>query len=102
MTMSSESGSETTTDEWDKVSQVVSSKYRVGVVSSLADKGPATPTGISADTGHSVAHVSRALQELKELGVVELLVSEERQKGRLYGITSEGQSVQRKVTEVSR
>jgi len=41
----------------------------------------------------SVSHVSRALGSLREKDLVELLVPEERRKGRVYGITSAGEEV---------
>ena len=80
------------TDEWDDVSYVISSTYRVDALRRL-QTGPATPSVIATDTGHSIAHVSRALQELQEEGLVQLLVSEERRKGRVYGTTERGESV---------
>lgn len=78
--------------EWDDVSYVISSRYRVATLERLAD-GPATPSRIADDTGLSVAHVSRALQELRDHALVELLVSEDRKKGRVYGVTDRGDQV---------
>jgi len=80
------------TNEWDDVSYVISSRYRVDALDRL-QTGPATPSLIATDTDHSIAHISRALQELKEEGLVTLLVSEERRKGRVYGTTEQGQTV---------
>ena len=79
-------------DEWDAVSYVISSRYRVAALDRL-QTGPATPSLIADDTDLSIAHVSRALQELQEEGLVTLLVSEDRRKGRVYGITDDGQAV---------
>ncbi|MBX0294068.1 winged helix-turn-helix domain-containing protein [Haloarcula nitratireducens] len=79
-------------DPWDDVSYVISSRYRVETLKRLAE-GPATPSLIADETGLSIAHVSRALQELKEGDLVTLLVSEDRRKGRVYGITDSGQEV---------
>jgi len=76
--------------EWDKISYVISSRYRVVALSRLAE-GPATPSQIAADADVGIAHVSRALQELQERSLVALLVSEERKKGRVYGLTDAGQ-----------
>lgn len=78
--------------EWDDVSYVISSRYRIATLRRLAGN-PATPSRIAEDTDLSVAHVSRALQELSEESLVELLVSEDRKKGRVYGITSQGEEV---------
>lgn len=79
-------------DNWDEVSYVISSSYRVKVLQRLADS-PATPSRIAADTDRPITHVSRALQGLREHGLVDLLVSEDRQKGRVYGITEHGEKV---------
>ena len=78
--------------EWDDVSYVIRSRYRIATLRRLSD-GPATPSRIADDTGLSVAHVSRALQELRDHELVELLVSEDRKKGRVYGITDRGNQV---------
>ncbi len=78
--------------DWDEVSYVISSRYRIATLRRLADS-PATPSRIAEDTDLSVAHVSRALQELGEHDLVELLVSEDRKKGRVYGITDAGEQV---------
>jgi len=80
------------TDEWDEVSYVISSRYRVATLERL-NTGPATPSRIATDTDLSIAHISRALQELQEEGLVTLLVSEERRKGRVYGATERGVAV---------
>jgi DNA-binding MarR family transcriptional regulator len=79
-------------DNWDEVSYVISSSYRVTVLQRLADS-PATPSRIATDTDRAITHVSRALQGLREHDLVELLVSEERQKGRVYGITEHGETI---------
>ncbi|WP_262177422.1 winged helix-turn-helix domain-containing protein [Haloarcula laminariae] len=79
-------------DEWDDVSYVISSQYRVATLERL-QTGPATPSLIATDTDLSIAHVSRALQELQEAELVTLLVSEERRKGRVYGATEQGTAV---------
>lgn len=78
--------------DWDEISYVISSRYRVAVLRRLASS-PATPSRIATEADCSIAHVSRALQELRERSLVELLVSEDRKKGRVYGITEAGQTV---------
>jgi len=80
------------TDEWDDVSFVISSQYRVATLERL-QAGPATPSLIASDTDLEIAHISRALQELQGEGLVTLLVSENRRKGRVYGLTEQGESV---------
>jgi len=79
-------------DPWDEISYVISSRYRIATLRRLSD-GPATPSLIADETDLSIAHVSRALQELREADLVTLLVSENRRKGRVYGITDEGLDV---------
>jgi DNA-binding transcriptional ArsR family regulator len=79
-------------DDWDDVSYVISSRYRVEVLDRLAE-GPSTPSTIADETGNSIAHVSRALGDLREHELVDLLVSEERTKGRVYGTTDKGETV---------
>lgn len=78
--------------DWGIVGYVVSSKYRVLVLQRL-DESAAPPSTIAGDTDCTVSHISRALQELRERGLVDLLVPEERKKGRIYGITEEGRTV---------
>jgi DNA-binding transcriptional ArsR family regulator len=79
-------------DKWDDISYVISSRYRIKTLERLAE-GPATPSLIADDKQLDIAHVSRALQELRDQELVSLLVSEERKKGRVYGITEQGSSV---------
>ncbi|MFC3476426.1 winged helix-turn-helix domain-containing protein [Halobacterium litoreum] len=77
------------TPDWDVVGYVISSEHRTKVLGRLAE-GPATPTQIASDVDLSVTHVSRALSSLRERELVELLVPEDRRKGRVYGITDLG------------
>jgi len=82
----------TESDPWDDVSYVISSRYRIATLRRLS-QGPATPSLIADETDLSIAHVSRALQELRDNDLVTLLVSEDRRKGRVYGVTDEGLAV---------
>jgi len=75
--------------DWNAVSFVISSQYRIAVLRRL-DESAAVPARIAEDADAGIAHISRALQELREQGLVELLVSEERRKGRVYGMTGHG------------
>ncbi|MEF8785613.1 MAG: winged helix-turn-helix domain-containing protein [Haloarculaceae archaeon] len=77
--------------DWDDISFVISSRYRVASLRRLAD-GPATPSQIAADEDVGIAHVSRALQALRDRELVELLVSDHRKKGRVYGLTDPGEA----------
>lgn len=78
--------------DWDEISFVISSQYRVAVLQRLSSN-PATPSQIASESDCSIAHVSRALQELRGQSLVELLVSEDQKKGRLYAISESGQTV---------
>ncbi|MHB9288911.1 ArsR family transcriptional regulator [Halobacteriales archaeon Cl-PHB] len=77
--------------DWDDISFIISSRYRVLALERLAE-GPATPSQIATDADVGIAHVSRALQSLRERSLVDLLVSEDRKKGRVYGLTDEGRN----------
>ncbi len=78
--------------EWDEIGFVISSRYRVAVLRRL-DEGPTTPSRIAEDSGFAIAHISRALRRLRDRDLVELLVSEDRKKGRVYGITEKGERI---------
>jgi DNA-binding MarR family transcriptional regulator len=91
-------GNNTADDEWDDVSFVISSTYREAALTRLA-ASPATPSQIAADRQMDISHTSRALGELRERGLVELLVPEERKKGRIYGLTDRGSDIAALVEE---
>lgn len=80
------------TTQWDTVSFVVASTYRTDTLKRLAD-GPGTPSQLATETGHSISHISRALSELREHDLIELLVSDDRRKGRVYGCTEQGSEI---------
>lgn len=75
---------------WDAAGFVASSRYRLAVCEYLSDHGPGLPSEISTETDLAQPHVSRALSELRDRDVVELLVPESQQKGRLYDLTEAG------------
>jgi DNA-binding MarR family transcriptional regulator len=85
-------------DQWDEIGYVLSSRYRVAVLRRLAE-GPAIPSQIASDTDLNISHISRALQGLRERSLVSLLVSEDRRKGRVYGITEKGEEVWGQIEE---
>jgi len=87
------------TDQYDAVGEVVASTYRQTALEELAD-APATPSTLETRTGHGIAHISRALQQLRDLGLVELLVSEDRRKGRIYGLTDAGEATLNAMAEM--
>lgn len=69
---------------------VKGSKHRMAVMRRLAES-PAIPKDIKRDTDRPYSRVSDALDDLRSEGLVELLVPEEQQKGRLYGLTDRGE-----------
>lgn len=79
-------------EEWEEIGFVISSGYRTAVLRRLAE-GPATPSQIAKDSDRSISHISRALHSLRERELVDLLVPEERKKGRIYGLTEQGRAV---------
>jgi len=85
------------TELWDQIAHVTASQYREAVITGLGD-GPATPSSLTPDET-AMAHYSRALQELRDEGLVELLVSEDTQKGRYYDLTVAGENVMRHIVE---
>lgn len=79
-------------DPWDTAGYIASSRYRASVCEFLAAEGPELPSRIATKLELAQPHVSRALSELRDRDAVELLVPESKQKGRLYGLTSEGET----------
>lgn len=86
----------------DAEAYVLRSKYRSNALEGLATGGQATPTELADDTGDPRPHVSRALSELREVGIVDLRVPEVRNVGRYYDLTELGEAVWRNVEEVVR
>ncbi|MFB6142263.1 MAG: hypothetical protein ABEJ30_02845 [Halorientalis sp.] len=78
---------------WHLVGYVRSSQYRDDTLCYLFDEGPSMPSEIASGTDHVLPHVSRALSELREEGAVEVLVPEETQRGRIYGLSATGEAV---------
>lgn len=85
--------------DWDDISFVLSSTYRKAVLKQLT-VAPATPSQIANRRDISISHVSRALGGLQEREIVELLVSEDRRKGRFYGVTDRGGEAWEKAREM--
>ena len=87
--------------DFDDVSLVKASKFREAVVGELAH-GPATPSEIAEGSPYEIAHISRALQEMRDAEIVELLVSEDRRKGRIYALSDAGEAVSGFLSERGR
>ncbi|QLH79963.1 helix-turn-helix transcriptional regulator [Halosimplex rubrum] len=71
---------------------LLSSTYRMAVVACLSS-GPATPSTIADEEDVGIAHVSRALGNLREDNVVELLVDDDVKKGRVYALSDNGSDI---------
>jgi DNA-binding MarR family transcriptional regulator len=82
--------------DWEEVGFVISSQYRVTVLRRLSE-GPATPSQMADDADLSISRISRALHGLRERGLVDLLVPEDRKKGRIYGVTERGEAVWERI-----
>lgn len=87
---------ENATDEWDQIGFIISSKYRTAVLEELM-QGPSTPSSIASRTGLPITHISRALRTLRERSLVELLVSKDKKKGRIYGVTERGKQLWERI-----
>jgi len=81
---------------WDKIGFVVASKYRIAALRQVSEK-PCTPTTIARNEDMQISHVSRALKTLREKEIVELLVPEERKKGRIYAATEDGEKIWKNI-----
>ena len=65
---------------WSDFSFVVSSGYREKVLTSLAPK-PKVPRQLADETDLRIVHVSRALRELSDRGLVECLTPDVKAEG---------------------
>lgn len=79
-------------ETWDGAGYIASSQYRLAVCELLSEDGPDLPSRIADELDLAQPHVSRALSELRDRDIVELLVPESQQKGRLYGLTADGRT----------
>lgn len=83
--------------KWELVSFVNRSQQRKKILSAL--EKPITPSQLSKATGLYLTHVSRALKELTEKGLVECLTPKERVE-KYYRITALGRNVLNKIKEM--
>jgi predicted transcriptional regulator len=77
--------------DWNIYGYVMASEYRKSIVLSLNEK-PKTPKEIANESDYHLSHVSNTLSDLSEEGIVECL-TEERTKGRIYDVTTLGESI---------
>jgi DNA-binding MarR family transcriptional regulator len=83
-------------EEWDQIGYIISSKYRLAVFEQLVE-APATPSSIASRSDLRTTHISRALRGFAERSLVELLVSSDTKKGRLYGVTDRGKQLWQRI-----
>ncbi|HLA82221.1 MAG TPA: ArsR family transcriptional regulator [Thermoleophilia bacterium] len=81
--------------DWETVGFLLSSEIRQGVLRTLSGQR-CTPSQISTVLGQPISHVSRALGELQSRKLA-VCLTPERKKGRLYQITSLGETVLREL-----
>jgi predicted transcriptional regulator len=82
---------------WELVSFISRSEQRKKILSVLIE--PITPSDISKKTGLYPTHVSRALREFSEKGLVECLTPKERM-GKFYHITSLGKEILKQINKM--
>jgi len=97
--MSTDEPAADATPDWETVSVIVQSDHRTRIVDALAD-GPSTPTTLADRSDLPLTHVSRALGDLRDADIVELLVPEDTHKGRIYGLTDTGEAAADRAQEV--
>lgn len=85
--------------DYDGIGYVTSSSYRQSVLEAINGQ-PKTPVQIAEACDYSITHVSRSLGELRDQGFVDLLVPEERTKGRFYGVTDRGREILLAIAEL--
>lgn len=78
---------------------VARSRIRLNLLAHLL-KGPRSPSELALAERKHVSHVSRALSELRRMGLVKALPSESRE--RYYRITNEGYTVYLLITRTIR
>ncbi|MBS3079099.1 helix-turn-helix transcriptional regulator [Candidatus Pacearchaeota archaeon] len=82
--------------KWDLVSYVLASSYRKKVLSALST--PKTPSAISKEISINKTHISRALAELEDKGLIKCLTPNSK-KGKIYSIQDLGKET---LTEVNK
>jgi len=85
--------------EWETVSYVFSSELRLRTLVELS-KSKYTPKQLSLSLKQPFSHVSKALKELRDKGLVECLTPN-RKKARLYSITRSGNQVLEEINKLT-
>lgn len=86
--------------EWDKVSYVMASKVRFGILTSL-NKKVMTPIELTKELNIPISSVSKTLGELVDKDLIECLTPK-RRKSRIYSISKSGKGILGKIHEITR
>jgi len=97
--MSTETSEGSSTD-WKTIAWVTASSHRREVLLELTENAATPSTLTERVTIDDMSHVSRALNQLRDRGLVELLVPEEVRKGRIYDVTDKGYDIAMQTEEV--
>ncbi len=84
--------------KYEQYSYIIRSKYRSRIVAALDTEK--TPSILAKRTKIHLPHVSRALKELTQYGIVQCLTKGVR-KGKIYGLTKIGKILRNKLLENS-
>lgn len=84
--------------DWDKISFVVASQPRLKVFLELLESEK-TPSNLAEELEIPISHVSKALKELKEEGIVECLTPD-RKKMKFYRATERGRELKVQIKKV--
>ncbi len=85
--------------EWDKISYVIASKIRFGILTSL-NKKIMTPMQLSKELSIPISLVSRTLKDLMENKLI-VCLTPKRRKSKMYEISSYGREVLNKIHEIT-
>ncbi|MBS3105192.1 winged helix-turn-helix transcriptional regulator [Candidatus Woesearchaeota archaeon] len=81
--------------KWYLISKIKSSSYRKNVLI-LLHKKEMTPRELEKEAKIKISHISRALKELSELGLVKCLTPDTR-RSKIYSITKLGKDILKKL-----
>ena len=80
---------------WNDVGYIMASKYREEIIKKLSNRNY-LPSVLAKEIKKQLAHVSRALKELKDKNLVECL-NEDSKKGKIYTLTEYGKELSRLI-----
>ncbi|HII15728.1 MAG TPA: winged helix-turn-helix transcriptional regulator [Nanoarchaeota archaeon] len=78
-------------NKWELKGYILASRYRVAIMQALS-KEPKTPKELEKELNIKFSHISRALKELSDKGVVECLTPA-LHKQKYYGLTKQGKKI---------